>query len=82
MRITFTGSISAEADSDVAALRVKIEKGKVSGDVWFDPQLGMMVESAQDVNAQLKINQKGQILTVPLNQKTRVTLVDVEDLAK
>jgi RNA polymerase sigma factor (sigma-70 family) len=82
MRITFTGSISAEADSNVAALRVKIEKGKVSGDVWFDPQLGMMVESAQDVNAQLKINQKGQILTVPLNQKTRVTLVDVEDLAK
>jgi RNA polymerase sigma factor (sigma-70 family) len=82
MHITFTGSISAEADSDVAALRVKIEKGKVSGDVWFDPQLGMMVESAQDVNAQLKINQKGQILAVPLNQKTRVTLVDVEELAK
>ncbi len=82
MRITFTGSISAEAGSDTSPLRAKIEKGKISGDVWFDPQLGMMVESAQDVNAQLKINQKGQVLTVPLNQKTRVTLVDVEELAK
>jgi hypothetical protein len=40
----------------------------------------MMVESAEDVDAQLKINQNGQIQTVPLNEKTRGTLVAVEDM--
>jgi hypothetical protein len=80
MRIAFTGSISSEPGPDAPALRVKIEKGNVAGDIWFDPVLEMMVESAQDVNAQLKINQNGQIQTVPLNEKTRVTLIAVEDI--
>ena len=80
MHITFTGAISADAGSDDAALRLRIEKGKVTGDVWFDPELGMTVESAQDVNMQLKINQQGQILTFPANEKTRVTLIAVEDV--
>jgi hypothetical protein len=30
----------------------------------------------------LKINQRGQTLTVPVNQTTRFALVDVENLAK
>jgi hypothetical protein len=80
MHITFTGAISADASSDAAALSVKIEKGKVAGDVWFDPELGMGVECVQDVNMQLKIDQQGQILTFPANQKTRVTLIAVEDV--
>jgi hypothetical protein len=68
------------AGSDASALRVRIEKGTVTGDIWFDPELGMAVESANDVDAQLKINQNGQIQAVPLNQKTRVTLIAVEDV--
>jgi len=80
MHLTFTGAISTDASSDAAALRIKIEKGKVAGDVWFDPELGIMVESVEDVNAQLKINQNGQIVTAPLNEKTRVTLITVEDV--
>jgi hypothetical protein len=80
MHITFTGNISAEAGPDAAALRVRIEKGKVTGDFWFDPELGMAVESTQNVDAELKINQNGQILTVPLDEKTRATLIAVEDV--
>jgi hypothetical protein len=80
MQITYTGSVSPEAGPDVSTLRVKIEKGKISGDAWFDPDLGMMVESAEDVDAQLKINQNGKIQTVPLNEKTRGTLLAVEDM--
>jgi hypothetical protein len=79
MHITYTGNISAEAGPGASTLRVKIEKGTMSGDVWFDPELGMAVESVEDVDAQLKINQNGQIQTTPLNEKTRVTLVAVED---
>jgi hypothetical protein len=40
----------------------------------------MAVESANDVDAQLKINQNGQIQTVPLNEKSRGTLLAVEDM--
>src|SRR5208282_1868168 len=80
LHITYTGSISTEAGSDAVALRVKIEKGTVTGDVWFDPELGMAVESFQDVDAQLKVNQNGQIQTVPLNEKTRGTLLAIEDV--
>ena len=80
IHITFTGSISPVAGSAASTLRVKIEKGTVTGDIWFDPELGMAVESAQDVNVQLKINQNGQIQTVPLNEKTRGTLIAVEDV--
>jgi len=80
MHITYTGSISAGRDPAASTLRVTIEKGKISGDVWFDPVWETMVGSAQDVNLQLKINQNGQIQTVPLNEKTRVTLIAVEDV--
>jgi RNA polymerase sigma factor (sigma-70 family) len=80
MHITFTGTISAGAGSDASALQAKIEKGTVTGNIWFDPELGMAVESANDVNAQLKINQNGQIQTVPLNEKSRGTLLAVEDM--
>jgi RNA polymerase sigma factor (sigma-70 family) len=79
MHITFTGTISAGAGSDASALQAKIEKGTVTGNIWFDPELGMAVESANDVDAQLKINQNGQIQTVPLNEKSRGTLLAVED---
>ena len=53
-----------------------------SGETWFDPKLGMIVEIAYDADMTLKITRQGQTLTVPLNEKTRFALVDVEDLAK
>jgi RNA polymerase sigma factor (sigma-70 family) len=80
MHITFTGTVSAEAGSDASTLQAKIEKGTVTGNIWFDPELGMAVESTNDVDAQLKINQNGQIQTVPLNEKSRGTLLAVEDM--
>jgi RNA polymerase sigma factor (sigma-70 family) len=82
MQIKFTGNITPQADPNTANLPVKIEKGRLSGETWFDPELGMIVEIAFDADMNLKINQRGQTLTVPVNQKTRFALVDVENLAK
>jgi RNA polymerase sigma factor (sigma-70 family) len=82
MRIKFTGRIAPQADPNIASLPVRIENGRLSGETWFDPELGMDVEIAIDADLNLKINQRGQILTVPANQKTRFALVAVEDLAK
>jgi hypothetical protein len=82
MQINFTGTVTPQAAPNTASLPVKIEKGRLSGEMWFDPELGMIVEIAIDADGDLKINQRGQTLTVPLNEKTRFALVDVEDLAK
>jgi hypothetical protein len=80
MRIMFAGTI--EAAPNAGSLPVKIENGRVSGETWFDPKLEMIVEIAFDANMNLKITRQGQTQTVPLNEKTRFVLVDVEDLAK
>jgi len=80
MRIMFAGTV--EAAPDAGSLPVKIENGRVSGETWFDPKLGMIVEIAFDADMNLKITRQGQTVTSPLNQKTRFALVDVEDLAK
>jgi RNA polymerase sigma factor (sigma-70 family) len=79
MRTKLTGSFSSPAGSNFP---VKIEKGRFSGEAWFDPELGMVVEIALDEDMIAKITRQGQTLTLPLNRKTRLTLVDVEDLAK
>jgi RNA polymerase sigma factor (sigma-70 family) len=80
MRIAFTGSISAEAGPDASTLRETIGDGKITGDSWFDPELGMVVESTENGDAQLKVNRNGQIQTVPINKKTRTTLIAVKDV--
>jgi RNA polymerase sigma factor (sigma-70 family) len=82
MRIKCTGNFSPQAGPNAANLPVKIEKGRFSGNIWFDPELGMIVESALDEDMNLKITRQGQTLTLPLNEKNRLALVDVEDLAK
>ncbi|HZL79925.1 MAG TPA: DUF6263 family protein [Candidatus Limnocylindrales bacterium] len=82
MRIKFTGNFSPQAAPNTSNLPVKIDKGRLSGELWFDPELGMVVEFAFDTDMNVKINQRGQILTVSANQTTRRALVDVEDLAK
>ena len=79
MRIKLSGSFSSQAGSNFP---VKIEKGRFSGEAWFDPELGMVVEIALDEDMIAKINRQGQTLTLPLTRKTRLTLVDVENLAK
>ena len=82
MRIKFTGKITPQTTPNTPNLPVKIEKGRLSGETWFDPELGMVVESVFDADMSLKINQQGQILTMPGNEKNRLELVEVEDPAK
>jgi len=81
-RIKCTGNYSSQAAPNTSNLPAKIEKGTLSGEVWFDPELGMTAEIALDEDMILKITRQGQTLTSPVSHKTRLTLVDVEDLAK
>ena len=66
MRTKLTGSFSSQAGSNFP---VKIERGRFSGEAWFDPELGMVVETALDEDMIAKIARQGQTLTLPLNRK-------------
>ena len=83
MRINITGAFSPQTAPNTADLPAKIIKGELSGDAWFDPELGMIVEMALDENVNVKrITRQGQTLTFPVNHKIRRALLDVEDLTK
>ena len=55
-----------------------IENGKFSGETWFDPDLGMVVESVEHQSRE--ISNRGP--TQKIEQTVRVTLVDVTDAEK
>jgi RNA polymerase sigma factor (sigma-70 family) len=83
MRIIINGTFSPQTAPNTADLPAKIIKGELSGDAWFDPELGMIVEMALDENVNVKrITRQGQTLTFPVNHKIRRALLDVEDLTK
>ena len=81
-RIKCTGNYSSQAAPNTSNISRKIEKGRLVGDVWFDPELGMFAEIVLDEDMNLEITRPGQTLTSPVSHKTRLALVEVEDLAK
>jgi outer membrane murein-binding lipoprotein Lpp len=74
-----TGDISSKSVSAaMTGAAVQIEKGETSGDVWFDPELGMIVDVNTDQDMTMKITTRAQTMTSQLIQKIRVTVVDVQ----
>jgi len=53
-------------------------KGKFSGDAWFDPDLGMIVDADYVQNITMESMNRGQTLPLQLTEKIRFSLVDVE----
>lgn len=85
-RIESTGEITskpaAAATGTASLLAIEIEKGKMTGTGWFDPDLGMVVESTADQSMTMKITTQGQTMTSRANQKVNFKLLDVVDGAK
>jgi hypothetical protein len=71
------GDVSTKSISTAAGAEVEIKDGKVSGDLWLDPALGMIVGMNDDQNMRLKITTRAQTMTAQFNRKTRLSLVDV-----
>lgn len=66
---------SASAASIGAVVNVK--KGIVSGDAWFDPELGMFVDINNDQDMTLDIQTRNMALTQRMKQSVEISLVDV-----
>ena len=75
---TITGKVSSKNASTATGSAIEIKKGNFTGDLWYDPDLGMMVESDTSQKLTLKISTQSQILTPQLDQETRWVLVNVE----
>jgi hypothetical protein len=76
--IESAGDISTKSISATAVgAAVEIKNGKISGEFWFDPQLGMIVDTHTDESLPLKITTRQQILAEQLDRKIRMSLVDV-----
>ena len=76
--VEMTGNLSTKSVSTASGVAIQIEKGKVSGEFWYDPDLGMLVESDNDQNMTLKVTTQTQTMMPQLKQKTRLALVEVQ----
>jgi RNA polymerase sigma factor (sigma-70 family) len=75
---TITGRISSNNPSTATGAAIEIRKGDVTGDMWFDPALGMIVDTETSQSLALKIFTQTQTLTPQMDQKVSWSLVDVE----
>jgi DNA-directed RNA polymerase specialized sigma24 family protein len=80
MRIKCGGNFSSKVPLRSPGATVKVERGKVSGEIWFDPDLGMVVDGVSEQNMSLKITQEGRTFAAQTTQKTLSTLVNVEEM--
>ncbi|MGA2029456.1 MAG: DUF6263 family protein [Verrucomicrobiota bacterium] len=76
--IEVTGDISTKSISTALGVVVEIKNGKISGEFWFNPALGMIVDMNDDQNMPLKITTRTQAMTAQFSQKIRVDLVGVQ----
>jgi RNA polymerase sigma factor (sigma-70 family) len=73
-----TGSFSSKTPSAASGALMAVKNGKVSGDVWFDPAMGMIVDSGTDETMILNITTQAQTLTSQVSQKIRLMLLEVQ----
>jgi len=72
-----TGDSSSKSVSKASGMAVKIDQGKISGEFWYDPELGMVVDGNNNEDLILKITTRTQTLTKQTKNRSRITLMEV-----
>jgi len=88
--LEFSGTVKTKGKASAKGMNLSIENGKSSGTNWFDPELGMMVDTAinQNMTLQMPVPQRGrvatnnaaatpQMMSILMNQKVNLKLVEV-----
>jgi hypothetical protein len=70
-----TGNFLTKSVSTANGMVVEITKGKISGEFWYDPAPGMIVEADNDQNMTLKITTRAQTMTSQISRNVRLTLL-------
>jgi hypothetical protein len=74
--VVASGDISTKTVSTTSGAEIEIKKGNISGEFWYDPALGMIVDANNDMNMTLKVTTRAQTMTSQFTQNSRVALVD------
>jgi hypothetical protein len=82
VRIAFKGDISSKPDPNSANKSAKLENGDVSGETWFDPALGMVVQADDVEEMPLQFKNRGRIINGQVHRKASHTLLNVADMGK
>lgn len=72
-----TGNLSSKSVSNASGALIEIEKGKISADLRFDPELGMAVTVDENEDLKLKITTRTETKTQQTHNKVHVTLTEV-----
>jgi len=76
--IETTGDLSTKTISTASGAAIEIKQGKISGDLWYDPEMGMIVEENSNQALTLNITVQTKTVTTKLNQKIRWVVDTVE----
>jgi hypothetical protein len=79
VRIEFKGDISSKPDAPGEASLAKIKSGTMSGHAWFDPALGMVINSSSEEHVTLQASALGQTVSTRVNATANLRLLSVED---
>lgn len=78
VHIEVKGNISAKPGATAEAGQTEIQSGTVSGDVWFDPQLGMLIHSSTTGHLDVTTTVMNQTLPAHVNLTSNFYLLAVE----
>ncbi|MGD0088009.1 MAG: DUF6263 family protein [Verrucomicrobiota bacterium] len=73
--VTEVGNILTKNVSTATGMAVEITNGDISGEFWYDPALGMIVDADNHQNMTLKIITRAQTLSSQINRNVRLALL-------
>ena len=76
--IEFAGDFSTKSAAAASGALIEIKKGRISGDFWFDPELGMIVDSSTDQTMTVNVTTQAHTMTPQISRKTRLMLLDMQ----
>ena len=80
--LQYTGNLSSKAAGQNSPTQIEITDGHMEGKSWFDPQPGLMRETAGTQTLTMQISAGGQNMKMVMNQKVSNKLVSVEPIPK
>jgi hypothetical protein len=76
--IEVTGDFSTKSPSAASGALIAIKNGKLSGNSWFDPELGMIVDASNVQTMTVEVTTQAHTMTPRLTRRVRLMLLDVQ----
>ena len=80
--LEYSGDISIKPGDASTGTTLTVDNGKATGTTWFDPAMGMIIETSGKQDVALKINTMGQAMSTQMHQNMNNKLVEVTDIPK